>query len=187
MTRNTEPHQKCSSSAPAISGPSAAIAPPSADQSAIERVRPGPDQSAVISASVVGNAIPAERPPSRRATKQDLDRGRVGGEQACRDRETDAEDEHHLAAVAVAERTEPEDRRRQAERVADRDEVEAGLAGVEVLADLGQGDVGDGEVQVGDRGDEDEREQHEALPVGRRGLLVPADARGLSHREDPKG
>ena len=119
--------------------------------------------------------------------EQDLDRGRVGGEQACRNRETDAEDEHHLAAVAVAERTEPEDRSGQAERVADRDEVEAGLSGVEVLADLGQGDVGHGEVQVRDRGDEDEREQHEALPVGRGRLLVPADARGLSHREDPKG
>ena len=52
--RKTEPHSKCSSSAPESSGPSAAIAPPSADQSAIEFVRAGPDHSAVISASVVG-------------------------------------------------------------------------------------------------------------------------------------
>ena len=43
-----------SSSAPETSGPSAAIAPPMADHSAIDFVRPGPDQSAVISASVVG-------------------------------------------------------------------------------------------------------------------------------------
>ena len=54
MTRNTEPHQKCSSRNPETSGPSAAIAPPSADHSAIDLVRAGPDQSAVISASVVG-------------------------------------------------------------------------------------------------------------------------------------
>ena len=52
--RKTEPHQKCSSSAPAVSGPSEEIAPPRADQSAIDFVRAGPDQRAVISASVVG-------------------------------------------------------------------------------------------------------------------------------------
>ena len=44
-----------------------------------------------------------------------------------RDRERDAEDQHHLAAVAVAERAEPEHRRGEAERVADGDEVESGL------------------------------------------------------------
>ena len=54
VIRKTEPHSKCSSSAPATSGPSEAIAPPSADHSAIDFVRPGPDHSAVISASVVG-------------------------------------------------------------------------------------------------------------------------------------
>ena len=37
-----------------MSGPSAAMPPPIADQSAIDRVRPGPAQSAVISARVVG-------------------------------------------------------------------------------------------------------------------------------------
>ncbi len=35
VTRNTDPHQKCWSSAPATSGPSAEIAPPSADHNAI--------------------------------------------------------------------------------------------------------------------------------------------------------
>ena len=54
VTRNTEPHQKCSRSAPAINGPSEAIAPPVADHSAMARVRAWPDHSAVISASVVG-------------------------------------------------------------------------------------------------------------------------------------
>ena len=54
VTRNTDPHQNFSSSAPTTSGPSAAIAPPIADHSAIDFVRPGPDHSAVISASVVG-------------------------------------------------------------------------------------------------------------------------------------
>ena len=54
MSRNTDPHQKCSSRIPEQSGPSAEIAPPIAAHSAIDFVRAGPDQSAVISASVVG-------------------------------------------------------------------------------------------------------------------------------------
>ncbi len=67
VSRKTEPHEWCSSSAPDSTGPRAEMAPPMPDHSAIERVRPGPDQSAVISASVVGNAIPAARPPKSRA------------------------------------------------------------------------------------------------------------------------
>ena len=67
VTRNTEPHQKCSRSAPAISGPRAEMPPPIADQSAIDLVRDCPDQSAVMSASVVGKAMPAESPPRTRA------------------------------------------------------------------------------------------------------------------------
>src|SRR5262249_38156442 len=68
VTRNTEPHQKCSSSPPATSGPSAAIAPPNADHSAIAFVRASPGaHSAVMSARVVGYAIPADSPPMKRA------------------------------------------------------------------------------------------------------------------------
>src|SRR3954467_12586688 len=69
VIRKTEPQSTCSSSAPATSGPSDAIAPPSADQSAMDFVRPGPDHSAAMSASVVGYAIPADSPPSTRAPK----------------------------------------------------------------------------------------------------------------------
>ena len=64
---NTDSQSNSVSSAPASSGPRAAIAPPSPDQSAIDRVRAGPDHNAVISASVVGYAIPAASPPSTRA------------------------------------------------------------------------------------------------------------------------
>jgi hypothetical protein len=63
--------------------------------------------------------------------------------------------------MAVAERSEVEDRAREAERVADGDEVEFGLAGAERFADIRQRDVGDGEVEVGDRGDEDQRREDE--------------------------
>ena len=67
VTTKTDPHANCSRSRPAINGPSEAIAPPVADQSAMECVRAGPDQRAAIIASVVGYAMPAERPPRSRA------------------------------------------------------------------------------------------------------------------------
>ena len=70
VRRKTDPHQKCSSSKPESSGPSAAMAPPSADHSAIDFVRPGPDHSAVISARVVGYAMPAASPPQTRAANR---------------------------------------------------------------------------------------------------------------------
>ena len=54
VSRNTEPHQKWPSNQPALIGPSAEIAPPIPDHSAIDFVRGGPDQRAVMSARVVG-------------------------------------------------------------------------------------------------------------------------------------
>src|SRR5215211_2205688 len=54
VIRKTDPHQKYCRKKPAITGPNAAIAPPVPDHSAIDFVRPGPDQSAVIKARVVG-------------------------------------------------------------------------------------------------------------------------------------
>ena len=173
VTRNTEPQSNCSSSAPESSGPSDEIAPPSPDQSAIDLVRAGPDQSAVISASVVGNAIPAASPPSTRATNRTSIDGAKRGEQAGRDRERHAEDQHQLAPVAVADRAQVEHRGREPERVADRDQVERRLAGVEGLADVGQSDVGDREVQVRDRGDEDQAPRARPRRAsGRRVLMV---------------
>src|SRR5437867_10879573 len=73
--RKTDPHQKCWSSRPEKRGPSAAIAAPSPDHNAIDFVRAGPDQSAVISARVVGNAIPALKPPPTRATNNTVSDG----------------------------------------------------------------------------------------------------------------
>ena len=70
MTKKTESQSNWVSSAPETSGPSAEIPPPSADQSAIALVRSGPLQSAVISARVVGKAIPAASPPTSRAKKR---------------------------------------------------------------------------------------------------------------------
>ena len=82
-----------------------------------------------------------------------------------------------LAPVAVAQRAEPQDRGGQTERVADGHEVERRLRGVERLADVRQRDVGDRQVQVGDRGDEDQGEQHQLAAFGR-GRLGPGGSLG---------
>src|SRR5215510_13709904 len=67
VSRKTDPHQYRSSSHPESRGPSDEIAPPRPDHRAIEWVRAAPVHKAVISASVVGYAIPADNPPKIRA------------------------------------------------------------------------------------------------------------------------
>jgi len=88
--------------------------------------------------------------------------------------------------VGVAEGAEVEDRGGEPERVADGDEVEAGLAGVEGLADVRQGDVGDGEVEVGDRGDGDQRREDELrLRRARLARCGRCGGNGRGHRSKP--
>ena len=120
----------------------------------------------MISASVVGKAMPAATPPSSRATKRTPSEGAKPASSEAGIESPMPEQQHHLAPVAVAERAEVEDRGRQPERVADGDQVERRLAGAEGLADVGQGDVGDRQVEVGDRRDEDQRREDEAGALG---------------------
>ena len=54
VTRNTELQSNRSRRKPETTGPSAAMAPPSADHNAMDRVRAGPDHSAAMRARVVG-------------------------------------------------------------------------------------------------------------------------------------
>src|SRR5262249_25417331 len=75
VTRNTDPHQYFSSRPPATRGPSADSPPPIADHKAIAFVRAGPAHSAVMSASVVGYAMPAEMPPTMRAKMRKVSDG----------------------------------------------------------------------------------------------------------------
>ena len=67
-------------------------------------------------------------------TRTSSERRRAASRQAGIE-QADAEDEHQLAPVAVADRAEIEHRGGEAEGVADRDEVEGGLRRVERLAD----------------------------------------------------
>ena len=111
--------------------------------------------------------------------EEDAVGGGEAGEQGGGDRQPHPQHQHHLAPVAVAERAEVEDRGRQPERVPDRDQVERRLAGVEGLADVGQGDVGDGEVEVGDGGDQDQRREDEAGALGAARLHRRANLSGV--------
>ena len=110
---------------PESRGPRAAIAPPRPDQRAIDFVRAGPDHSAVMRASVVGNAIPAARPPPSRATKSSSSDGAYAAKQRHGNRKPGPQDEQQLAPVAVADRTQVEHRCGEPQRVADRDQVES--------------------------------------------------------------
>ena len=125
VTRKTEPQSKCSSSAPETSGPSAAIAPPSADQSAIAFVRAGagPERRDQRERGRVGHA--GGEPADDARDEEHLDRrARTPARSEAGIDSAHPEHEHQLAAVAVAERAELEHRRREPERVADGDEVE---------------------------------------------------------------
>jgi hypothetical protein len=92
---------------------------------------------------------------------EDFDVGGVGRDEACRDGQDDAAEAQQLAPVTIADRPEIQHRRGKAEGVADRGEVQGGLRCVECSTDLGERHIGDREVEVGDRGHEDEGEQHE--------------------------
>ena len=131
MSRKTEPHQKCSSNRPGSSGPSAEIAPPSADHSAIDLrpARTGPERRDQRQGRRVRHA--RSEPTEHPSDEQDRVRRRVRGEEAGRDRERRPEDQHPLASVAVPDRAEVQHRGREPERVPDGDQVERRLGRVE--------------------------------------------------------
>ena len=124
---------------------------------------------------------PAEDPGHH----QDVVRRRVGGQQAGGDRQQGAEHHQELAAVPVADGPEVEHGAGQAQGVADRDQVERGLRGVERVADRRQGDVGHGQVEVGDTGHQDQGPEHEGSPRGGAGGLEGRRGRALGHRLPP--
>jgi hypothetical protein len=126
--------------------------------------------------------MPAARPPPEPRDEQHVIGRRPCGQKAHRDRERRADQQHRLASVPVAQGPEVQDRAGKAERVADRDQVERGLRRVESSADRRQRNVGNGQVQVGDRRDQDQRGEDDALPVGCRPGIGKGRLRlGLAH------
>ncbi len=165
VTRNTEPHEKCSSRKPddqrAERSDRSAERGPQRDR--LRPPRPGPERRDQRQRRRIRHA---RGEPAAQARDEQHDVGRrERGEQGHRDRERRAQDEHQLAAVAVAQSPEPEHRAGEAEGVADGDQVERRLRGIEVLADVRQRDVRDRKVQVGDAGDHDQRREHAPSPI----------------------
>ena len=113
------------------------------------------------------------KPAQEARQEEDLVRRRPGCEQARRNRQRHAEDQHQLAPVAIADRAEVEHRCGEAQGVADRDQIERRLARVELLGDRRQGDVRNREVQVRNRRHEDQRAEDERGTLGgARGRIV---------------
>jgi len=115
------------------------------------------ERRAVIKASVVGYAIPAANPPPSRARKRTVSLG----ENAARRENGTARIVPPTAIVLRPYRSpqgaQPQDRTCQPKRVPNRDQVKRGLAGVEMLPDIWQGDVRHREIQVRDCRDQDQR------------------------------
>ena len=128
---------------------------------AIALVRAGPAHNAVMIASVVGNARPAETPPTIRARNSTSKFPANPATIDARNGQRHAGDQQHLAAVSVSQGPQVEHRSGQAQRVADRDQVQLRLTGVESPPDIGQSDIRDREIEVRDRSDQDERPQDE--------------------------
>jgi len=99
--------------------------------------------------------------------EQHVDRRRPRGEAVGGNRQDHPENQQELPPVAIADCAEVQNRRSQAQRVADRDEVELGLGRIEVLPDRRQGDVRDGKTQVCDGRNCDQRAKDEARSLWR--------------------
>ena len=102
--------------------------------------------------------------------------GREAGDERGRDGDEHPQHDHALAAVPVAQRPEPEDRRGEAERVAHGDQIERRLGRIERRADRRQGDVGHRQIQVRDRGDQDRASQG---PASRSAVRRPRSSRAV--------
>ena len=111
---------------------------------------------------------------ARRKTADDprpeehADRGSEGRDEVGRDRQGHPHEQDPLAAVAIADRAEVENGAGEPEGVGDCDQVEIGLRSIEMLADVGQGDVRNRQTQIGDGGDGNQGGKHPPRPSGSR-------------------
>ena len=137
LTRNTEPHQKCSSSRPDAIGPIAAPAPEMPAQMAIALARSRAGNTLVRIDSVDGMTNAAPTPMIARAA---ISIGRAvgeGAEQRAEPEDDEAGLQRALAAEAVAERGGGEQQAGEDQAVGVDDPLDLGVAGAEA-AELGR-------------------------------------------------
>ena len=177
--RKTEPHRSCSSRPPAISGPSAAIAPPRADHSAIDfvRARPRPQRRDQRERRRIGHA--GRDAAEHAGAEEDVVGGRERREQAGGHRQRRCR-----AAASACARSGRRARRGTAPRRRGRASSRprsgrARSARSRRPCRCGQGDVGDRQVQV-----RDGRRPGSARPGrARRGRERPCLPRSSTERE----
>jgi hypothetical protein len=112
------------------------------------------------------------QPAEDASDEKDVVGRRPRSQHGRRNRECRAQDQHELASVAVADRSEVEHRRGEAQGIADRDQIERRLPGIELLGNRRKRDIGHGQVEVGDGRYQDERDEDKPRTVGARRRAV---------------
>ena len=177
LTRNTEPHQKCSSSRPDATGPSAAPLPEMPAQMAIALARSRAGKTLVRIDSVDGMTNAAPMPMIARAAMSTLGTVGEGAERRAGGEDQQAGLQGALAAEAVAEGGGGEQQAGEDQAVGVDDPLDLGVGGAEaaLLDRLLQRRQGHVEHGVADDDDDQRRAQHgERLPPP--GVDVGVDA-----------
>ena len=135
LTRNTEPHQKCASNTPPMTGPAAVAMPATPDHTAIAWPRSSSGKTLPIVDSVAGiaHAPPMPiRPTGHGQRRRGVGEG-AGDRRHAEDREADHE--HALAAVPVADHRQRQQQSGEHEAVRAADPLQARLVGSEAALD----------------------------------------------------
>ena len=165
LTKKIHSQPNPSVSAPPTSGPTATAPPIVAPQAAIAVPRSGPWNSCAISASEVAN-IAAPPMPCRPA--REVQEGRAGRQPAEQRREREQPDPDHEQpppAEAVGERAHGQGEGGERQRVGVDHPLQPGEVGVELLLDVGQRDVDDGDVEQQHERRQADREQAPPLTL----------------------
>ena len=186
LTKKIEPHQKCSSSQPPLTGPAATAMPVTALQMPIALARSlGSRNTFVMIASVAGKMSAAPIPISRSAEDEALGRVDGAGQRRRHAEHRQADHEHPLAPVPVAEAATGEEQAGEHQEVGVDDPLQLTGGGVEVDGERRQGHVDDRAVEHGDEhGEADDGEDRPSPPMD--GVVEGgAGGHGEGHRRAP--
>ena len=150
LMRKIQRHDAASTSQPPTKGPMAAATPDRPDHAPMARGRSSGLKLASRMARLAGVS---SAPPIPWATRPSTSAVSLGASAHATDASREQDDaglEHALAPEQVAQRPAEQDQGRQRHEVAVEHPLQPGDAGVEVLADVGQGDVDHRRVQEGD-------------------------------------
>ena len=155
---STEPHQKCSSSQPPVTGPRATARPAVAAHTAMATARSlATVKTLTRIARVAGNISAAPTPIAARQRDQGVGRAGRGAEGGERGEQAEADHQHPLAPDAVAEAAGGHQQAGEDEDVGVDDPLQLAGRGAELGGQRRQGDVDDRAVE---HDDQDRRAEH---------------------------